>query len=55
MEQPFNPMTWLKNPMVIMVGVSFVMMFMMKRMPKQEMEQMEGSLQGQSMPQCMQQ
>ena len=33
-EAPFNFMAYLKNPMVIMVGVSAVMMFMMKRMPK---------------------
>lgn len=31
-------MNWLKNPMVIMVGMTFVMMFMMKRMPKQDLE-----------------
>ena len=40
-EQPFNPMNWLKNPMVIMVGVTGLLMFMMKRMPKQDLEQMQ--------------
>jgi hypothetical protein len=39
-------MNWLKNPMVIMVGMTFLLMVMMKRMPKQELEQMEGSLNG---------
>lgn len=34
-------MNYLKNPMVIMVGVSALLMFMMKRMPKQEMEEMQ--------------
>ena len=33
-EAPFNPLNYLKNPMVIMVGVSGLLMFMMKRMPK---------------------
>jgi hypothetical protein len=33
-EEGFNPMNYLKNPMVIMVGMSGLMMFMMKRMPK---------------------
>jgi len=36
-EQPFNPMSYLKNPMVIMVLVSGLLMFMMKRMPKQDL------------------
>jgi ER membrane protein complex subunit 7 len=40
-EQPFNPMVYLKNPMVIMVLVSGLLMFMMKRMPKQEMQEMQ--------------
>ena len=33
-EAPFNPLNYLKNPMVIMVGVSGLLMWMMKRMPK---------------------
>ena len=33
-EPPFNPLNYLKNPMVIMVGVSGLLMWMMKRMPK---------------------
>ncbi len=41
-------MQYLQNPMVIMVGVSGLLMFMMKRMPKQELEEM----QSQQMPQC---
>ena len=40
-EAAFNPLSYLKNPMVIMVGVSGILMFMMKRMPKQELEQMQ--------------
>lgn len=40
-EQPFNPMSYLKNPMVIMVLVSGVLMFMMKRMPKQDLQEMQ--------------
>ncbi len=31
-------MVYLKNPMVLMIGVSGVMMFMMKSVPKEEME-----------------
>jgi hypothetical protein len=33
-EQPFNPLNYLKNPMVLMVGVTGILMYMMKRMPK---------------------
>ena len=40
-EQPFNPMSYLKNPMVIMVLVSGLLMFMMKRMPKQDLQEMQ--------------
>jgi hypothetical protein len=42
-------MNWLKNPMFIMVGMSMVLMFMTKRMPKPdptEMEEMSASLGG---------
>ena len=53
-EAPFNPMSYLKNPMVIMVGVSGLLMWMMKRMPKQELEQMQ-EMQKDQMPQCAQQ
>jgi len=53
-EPPFNPLSYLKNPMVLMVGFSAVMMFMMKRMPKQDMEQMQ-EMQKEGMPQCAQQ
>ena len=38
-EEPFNPMVYLKSPMVLMIGVSMLMMFMMKSVPKEEMEQ----------------
>jgi hypothetical protein len=41
LEQPFNPMGMIKNPMVIMLGVSGLMMYMMKRMPKQELDSMQ--------------
>ena len=37
-EEPFNPMVWLKSPMVLMIGVSMMMMYMMKAVPKEEME-----------------
>lgn len=40
-EEPFNPLVYLQNPMVIMVGVSAMLMFMMKRMPKQDLEEMQ--------------
>ena len=50
-------MNWLKNPMVMMVGFTFVMMFMMKRMPKQDMEEMGQQLGAnqEGAPKCMQQ
>eukprot|EP00347_Sterkiella_histriomuscorum_P009388 403341402 len=53
-EEPFNPLVYLKNPMVLMVGVSAVLMFMMKRMPKQELEDMQ-QMQKDQMPSCAQQ
>ncbi len=53
-EAAFNPLSYLKNPMVIMVGVSGILMFMMKRMPKQELEQMQ-EMQSDNMPKCAQQ
>ena len=37
-EEKFNPLVYLKSPMVLMIGVSMVMMFMMKQVPKDEME-----------------
>ncbi len=40
-EQPFNPLNYLKNPMVIMMGVTGLLMYMMKKMPKQELEEMQ--------------
>jgi hypothetical protein len=38
--------------MVVMVGMTFGLMFMMKRMPKQDMEEMQGTMgaAGQNMP-----
>ena len=38
-EEPFNPMVYLKHPFVLMGGLSFVMMYMMKSVPKEEMEE----------------
>jgi len=38
---PFNPMSLIMNPMVMMTGFSFVMMFMMKAMPKQDKKEMK--------------
>jgi len=52
-EPPFNPLNYLKNPMVLMVGFSAVMMIMMKRMPKQDLEQMQ-EMQKEGMPSCAQ-
>lgn len=40
-KEPFNPISYLKNPMVIMMLVSGGLYFMMKRMPKPDAEQME--------------
>lgn len=34
-------MTYLKNPMVIMVGMTVGLMFLMKQMPKQDLEEMQ--------------
>ena len=38
-EEPFNPAVYLKHPLVLMGGLSFVMMYMMKSVPKEEMEE----------------
>ena len=37
-EEAFNPLVYLKSPMVLMIGVSVLMMYMMKAVPKEEME-----------------
>jgi hypothetical protein len=34
-------MNYLKNPIVIMVFVSSLLLYMMKKIPKQDMEQMQ--------------
>merc|ERR1711957_305073 len=36
-EEPFNPIDYMKNPYFMMIGFSMVMMFMMKQVPKEEM------------------
>jgi len=41
---PFNPMSLIANPMVMMTGFSFLMMFMMKAMPKQDKKEMKKSM-----------
>ena len=38
---PFNPMSLLMNPMVMMTGFSFAMTFLMKAMPKQDKKEMK--------------
>lgn len=35
---PFNPMSYLKNPMVLMLGLTGVMAYMSSKMPKNEMK-----------------
>ena len=37
-EEPFNPLVYLKSPYFLMIGFSMFMMFMMKQVPKEEME-----------------
>ena len=37
-EEAFNPLVYLKSPMVLMIGVSLLLMYMMKAVPKEEME-----------------
>ena len=37
-EAPFNPIDYMKNPYFMMIGFSVVMMYMMKMVPKEEME-----------------
>jgi hypothetical protein len=46
-------MNWLKNPMVMMVGLPLVLMFMMKRMPKPDQAEMQQ--QQEQMSNCMKQ
>ena len=50
-EEPFNPLVYLKNPMVLMIGVSLVMMTVMKSVPKEEMEAYQEQ-QSDQMKQC---
>ena len=37
-EEPFNPLAYLQSPFVLMMGVSALMMMMMKSVPKEELE-----------------
>ena len=39
-KSPFNPISYLKSPMGIMVAISGFMYFMMKKMPKPDKEMM---------------
>ena len=39
-EPPFDPTVYLKNPFVMMVGMTFLMSYMTKNMDKGEMEKM---------------
>ena len=50
-EEPFNPITYLKNPYFMMIGFSVVMMYMMKMVPKEEMEAYQEQ-QGETLKQC---
>ena len=50
-EEPFNPMIWLKSPMFLMMGFSMLMMFMMKAVPKEELEAYQKE-QGDTLKQC---
>ena len=38
-EEPFNPMVFLKDPYFLMIGFGVVMMYMMKAVPKEDMEE----------------
>ena len=40
-EEPLNLLAYLKSPYFMMIGVSVGMMYMMKSLPKEEMEQMQ--------------
>ena len=50
-EEPFNPLVYLKSPMVLMVGFSLMMMWCMKQVPKEEMEAYQAQ-QSDTMKQC---
>ena len=50
-EEPFNPITYMKNPYFMMIGFSVVMMYMMKMVPKEEMEAYQDQ-QGDTLKQC---
>ena len=41
-KEPFNIMSVLKNPFVLMLGMSVVMIFLMKRMPQPDPSEMQG-------------
>lgn len=56
-KPPFDPMSYLKNPFVIMIGVSLLMSQLMKNVDMEEMKKAQAE-QGDAMkdmPQCMQQ
>ena len=38
-EEPFNPIQYMKNPYFMMIGFSMLMFWMMKAVPKEEMEE----------------
>ena len=38
-EEPFNPVQYMKNPYFMMIGFSVLMFYMMKAVPKEEMEE----------------
>mmetsp|Transcript_37836 Transcript_37836/g.57902 ORF Transcript_37836/g.57902 Transcript_37836/m.57902 type:complete len:83 (+) Transcript_37836:310-558(+) len=38
-EEPFNPLNYMKDPYMLMIGFGVLMMYMMKAMPKDELEQ----------------
>ena len=50
-EEPFNPLVYLKSPYALMIGFSALMMFMMKQVPKEEMEAYQEQ-QSDSLKQC---
>ena len=43
-EEGFNPLVYLKSPMVLMIGVSMFMMYMMKSVPKEEMKEQQDQM-----------
>ena len=50
-EEQVNLWQYLKSPYVMMIGFSVVMMYMMKQVPKEELEQYQ-SQQSDTMKQC---